>query len=112
CMSISFIRMESKLMAGGAKLAGVLTLVLGLLAFSGPLFSQTTTGRILGGVHDAQDAAIVGAKLTITDVLRGTTRTLVTDESGDYVAADLPPSTYKVHIEAKGFNSFERQDIG
>ncbi|MGB7847235.1 MAG: carboxypeptidase regulatory-like domain-containing protein [Candidatus Acidiferrum sp.] len=76
-----------------------------------PAYSQTTTGRILGSVHDSQDAAIVGAKVTVTDLLRGTTRVVASDESGEYTAADLQPSTYKVFIEAKGFNSYETKDL-
>ncbi|MGB2626796.1 MAG: carboxypeptidase-like regulatory domain-containing protein, partial [Candidatus Acidiferrum sp.] len=70
-----------------------------------PLSGQTT-GRVLGSVHDPQDAAIVGAKITVTDTQRNTVRTTLTDETGDYVVADLQPSTYKVLIEAKGFNTY------
>lgn len=81
------------------------------LCVSLPVCSQTTTGRILGSVHDSQDAAIVGAKVSITDTLRGTSRVVSTDETGEYVAADLPPSTYKVSIEAKGFNSYAANDV-
>src|SRR5271169_5999120 len=72
---------------------------------------QTTTGRILGSVHDSQDAAVVGAKLTITDTQRNSVRTTVTDENGDYLVADLQPSTYKVLIEAKGFNSYQAGSV-
>jgi len=88
----------------------IIVLVLQLL-LSLPVYSQTTTGRILGSVHDSQDAAIIGAKITVTDVQRGITRVLATDETGEYVAADLQPSTYKVFIEAKGFNSYEAADL-
>jgi carboxypeptidase family protein len=91
-------------------LAAFGALLLGLCV-SPPVNSQTTTGRILGSVHDSQDAAIVGAKITVTDTLRGTTRVVSTDETGEYVAADLPPSTYKVFVEAKGFNSYAANDV-
>jgi Carboxypeptidase regulatory-like domain/TonB dependent receptor len=67
---------------------------------------QSTTGRVLGSVHDAQDAAIVGAKVTVTDTQRNTVRTTVSDEIGEYVVPDLQPSTYRVQIEAKGFNTY------
>src|ERR1700751_545359 len=88
------------------------TLVLCLgVALAAPIHAQTTTGRILGSVRDTQDAAIVGARVTVTDTFRGTSRALTTDEAGDYLAADLQPSTYRVFIEAKGFNSFEGKDI-
>ena len=38
-------------------------------------------------------------------------RTLNTDASGDYVAPDLAPGTYKIHVEAKGFKSSERPSV-
>jgi hypothetical protein len=76
-----------------------------------PAAAQTSTGRILGTVHDAQDAAVPGAKVTITDTQRGISRVVVTDAAGEYVASELQPSTYKVLIEAKGFNTFERKEI-
>jgi len=91
-------------------IAGLALLVLGT-AFSPLAWAQGTTGRILGSVHDTQDTAIVGAKITITDVLRGATRTLFSDDDGDYLASDLQPSTYRVFIEAKGFTSFDRKDV-
>lgn len=72
-----------------------------------PASGQTITGRILGSVRDAQNAAIVGAKVTITDTQRNTIRTSVTNDTGDYLVSDLQPSKYNVLIEARGFNSFK-----
>ena len=81
------------------------------LLFSAATFSQSNTGRILGSVHDQQDAAIVGAQVVITDVQRGVSRTLATDESGEYVAPELPPGVYTVRVEAAGFKAVERPNI-
>jgi hypothetical protein len=94
-------------------LGGIRAVSLGLtlLLLSLPLFSQTYTGRILGNVRDKSEAAMVGAKVSITDVQRNVTRSLVTDEAGQYVAPDLLPGTYKVRVEAKGFKTVERQNI-
>src|ERR1700680_4052706 len=76
-----------------------------------PLFSQSDTGRILGSVTDQSKGVVIGAAVTITDVQRGVTRTLNTDDAGEYVAPDLSPGLYKVRVEAKGFKSVERQNI-
>ncbi len=84
---------------------------LSLLLLCLPLFAQSYTGRILGNVHDKSDAAMVGAKVSITDVQRNVTRTLYTDSAGEYVAPDLLPGMYKVRAEAKGFKTVERQNI-
>src|SRR5271156_5961273 len=72
---------------------------------------QGINGRILGSVHDQSDAAVAGAKVTVTDTQRNITRATVSDESGDYVIADLQPSTYNVFVEQKGFNGFKTEGI-
>ena len=85
--------------------------ILGIFLFCLPLFSQTTTGRILGTVTDQSGAALPSATVTILDVQRGTTRTQSTDEAGGYLAPDLIPGTYKIRAEAKGFKSVERLNL-
>src|SRR3981081_4467720 len=45
-----------------------------------PMFSQGSTGRILGIVTDQSGAVIPGVTVIIRDVDRGTARTLTTDE--------------------------------
>jgi hypothetical protein len=96
---------------GLSAFACVAITVLCALLTTSPLNAQTSTGRILGSVHDQSDAAIANATVIITDVQRGVSRTLATDESGDYFAPDLTPGMYKVHVEAKGFNGVEEQNI-
>jgi hypothetical protein len=56
-----------------------------------------------GTVQDPQLAAVKGAKLTLRDPARGLARDLVSDSSGGYVFAQLPPSTYELTVEATGF---------
>ena len=92
----------------GIRVLGIVCLV---LALSVPMFSQTTTGRILGTVSDQSGAGVAGAAVVITDVQRGTTRAVATDDSGNYVAPQLQPGVYKVRAEAKGFKTVERPNI-
>ncbi len=75
------------------------------------LFSQGSAGRILGSVTDPTGAIIPGVTVTIRDVDRGTTRTLVTDEAGLYNAPNLLPGTYTIRVELSGFASAERPNI-
>jgi len=75
------------------------------------MFSQSITGRILGTVTDQSGAAVAGATVVLTDVQRGTSRTVVTDDSGNYSAPELQPAVYRVRAEAKGFKSVERINI-
>jgi len=89
----------------------VLGIVCVVLAISLPMFSQTTMGRILGTVSDQSGANVAGAAVVVTDVQRGTTRAITTDDSGNYVVPQLQPGVYKVRAEAKGFKTVERVNI-
>ncbi len=89
----------------------IVLLALALSLLSLPLLAQSTAGRVLGSVTDQSGASVAGATVVVTDTQRGTSRTLVTDASGDYVAPDLIPGTYKIHVSAKGFKSTERPNV-
>ena len=89
----------------------IVLLALTLSLMSLPALAQSTAGRILGRVTDQSGASVAGATVVVTDTQRGTSRTLTTDTSGDYAAADLIPGTYKIHVEAKGFKSVERPNV-
>ena len=75
------------------------------------LAAQTQTGRVLGNVLDQAGAAVVAAQITVTDVQRGTYRSVSTDASGEYFVPELIPGTYKVMAEAKGFKSIARLGV-
>ncbi len=83
-----------------------------LFMFAASAVAQTTAGRILGTVSDQSGAAVAGATVVVTDVQRGISRTLTTDDSGGYVAPELLPGSYKIRVEAKGFKASERPNIG
>ena len=82
-----------------------------MLLLSLAALAQSTAGRILGTVTDQSGASVAGATVTVTDVQRGTARTLTTDASGGYVVPNLQPGTYKIHVEAKGFKTVERPNV-
>ncbi len=95
----------------GSKTIGILSGLLALLLFCGPAFSQGNTGRILGSVFDQSGGAIAGATVSVIDTARGITRTLTTDEAGEYNAPNLIPGNYTVRAEAKGFKRLDRQNV-
>jgi hypothetical protein len=82
-----------------------------LLVAALPAHTQTTTGRILGEIHDQTGAAVAGATVTVTDVQRATKRTVQSDESGAYAIPSLAPSIYTVRAEAGGFKAVERPNV-
>jgi hypothetical protein len=93
------------------KTALVLAACFLLTLASFPLFSQGSTARIEGSVTDQSGAAIPSATVIITDVNRGTARTINTDSAGAYNAPNLLPGSYKVRVEFQGFMTIERQNI-
>jgi hypothetical protein len=95
----------------GHRFAGVFVLASLAVLASLPAFSQGNAGRILGGVTDQTGGAMAGATVTVIDTQRNSTRTLTTDDSGEYNAPNLLPSTYTVRAEAKGFKTSERSGI-
>src|SRR6202166_2722017 len=85
--------------------------LLALLAGSFQVCGQGSNVEILGAVTDQSGGNVVGATVTVTDVARGISKTLTTDQAGEYVASDLTPGTYTLRVESKGFKVFERQNI-
>ena len=67
-------------------------------------YAQQVFGSIFGTVTDPNGAVVVNAKVTITDVNKGTKFEVVTDTSGNYNKGQLVPDTYTVAIEAPGFS--------
>src|SRR6202790_4772568 len=94
--------------SNGIRILGIVCLV---LVVAVPLISQTTTGRSLGTVRDQSGAALPAATVTVSDVQRGITRTVTTDDSGEYVVPNLTPGIYTVRAESRGFKTGERPNI-
>jgi hypothetical protein len=76
-----------------------------------PLFSQGNQGRITGAITDQTGGVVAGAAVTVTDVARGSSRALTTNDVGEYNAPNLTPGTYSVRAEAKGFKVVEQQNV-
>src|SRR3954465_13223220 len=95
-----------------ARFASLLNLLLGLLLFL-PMqsFGQAVYGSIFGTVTDPTGAVIPNAKVTVTDIRKGTSDSYTTNESGNYSATHLIPDVYQIKIEAQGFESAQSGNI-
>ncbi|MFB3922972.1 MAG: TonB-dependent receptor domain-containing protein [Terriglobia bacterium] len=82
-----------------------------LTAFALPTMAQVYSGSLTGVVSDPTGAVVPGSKVTITDVAKGYAYSATTDEVGRYVISSLPPSTYKLTVEAHGFKTAVRDGI-
>jgi len=77
----------------------------------GSLSAQQPTASIRGTILDASGAAIPGATAIVRSAETGQTRTLTTDNSGNYSALSLPVGEYEVRVEKSGFKSVVRTGI-
>src|SRR5438309_190994 len=90
---------------------GVVSLSLAVLVGCSQLLAQGNAGRILGSVNDQSGGAVVGATVTIVDTQRNLTRTVTTDNAGEYNAPSLLPSTYTIRSAFQGFKTAERSGV-
>ncbi len=65
--------------------------------------ASSSTAELRGAVTDANGAAIPNAKLTLTDAVKGVSRTATSDGDGNYTFLGLLPSSYDLKVEAQGF---------
>jgi len=94
-----------------SKVLHILSIGLGVLLLCLPAYSQLNLGSIAGTVTDASGAVIAGAKVTVTDVQRGVSRTLTTDAAGNYSAPSLTPGDYAVTVTYTGFQTMNRTGV-
>ncbi len=76
-----------------------------LLSITQIATAQSTTGSIYGGVADPTGAVIASATVVAKEVHTGTTETVTTNTSGEYVFTALKPGEYAVTASATGFKS-------
>src|SRR5881397_158643 len=69
------------------------------------------TATISGKVEDASGAAVGGAIVAVKNVETGATRTVMTDEMGNYRALSLPVGSHDVRAEKPGFRAAVRTGI-
>jgi hypothetical protein len=73
--------------------------------------TQSTTGDIQGTVQDANGAVVPGAAVEIKNVDTGSSRSLVTDDGGRFVALALQPGRYSVKVSKQSFSSAEDPNV-
>jgi hypothetical protein len=69
--------------------------------------AQAVFGSVIGTVTDGQGNAVAGAKVTVTSIGKETVFETTTNDSGNFSVTHLIPDSYKVHIEATGFKSYD-----
>ena len=67
-----------------------------LLTFCAAAYTQQVFGSIFGTVTDPSGSSVTGAKVTVTDINKGTQFEVSTDVSGNYNKGQLVPGQYTV----------------
>src|SRR4051795_13330432 len=73
--------------------------------------AQTSKALISGIITDGSGAAIVGAKVTLTDVQRNLDYKAESNSSGVYRVLELTPGIYRVTAEAAGFRTYVLESL-
>ena len=73
--------------------------------------AQAVYGSIFGTITDQSGAAVVGARLTVTSVQKGTKFEATSNVAGNYSVTHLIPDQYDLRSEAPGFNAVESTGI-
>jgi len=73
--------------------------------------AQVQNGQFNGTVLDPSGAAIPNAKVTVTNLGTNLSVTATTNQSGGYMARELPPGNYKITAEAPGFRTASNTNV-
>lgn len=73
--------------------------------------AQLANAAINGTIQDNSGAVIPGAKVVLHDVDKNTDRTVMTNDTGNYVFPDVLPGNYSLTVSKEGFSTARQGDI-
>lgn len=82
-----------------------------LFALSLVALAQEYRATLSGRITDPQGAVIAGVKVVATQIDTGSKFETVSGNDGLYTIPLLPPSAYRITVEASGFKKYERTGI-
>src|SRR5258708_27490034 len=89
---------------------GQLTICLLSCLLTLPAFAALT-GDIQGTVLDPSGARVAGAKITIKNRTTGATKTISSDQNGEFAALQLDLGEYQVTIEKAGLKTIQQTAV-
>ncbi len=87
------------------------TVLLSVFLLAPCAWAQTNAGQITGTVTDSQSAALIGVKITATNLATNVQQTTLTSNAGLYSLPALEPGTYRLAADLTGFNRLNREPI-
>ena len=98
-------RLSARRLVSGVFAAALVMLCAGVAG------AQAVKGGLVGNIVDASGSAMPGVTVTITEVNTNIVYTTVTNESGNYVFANLKDGVYRVSGELSGFKKTVRDGV-
>jgi hypothetical protein len=95
-------------------LLGRLIAIAALLVVAGSnagLYAQSIFGTVTGVVSDPSQAVLPNATVKLVDQSSGSTRDSKTNSDGYFTFASVPPGTYRLDVEAKGFELYKQTNL-
>src|SRR5436189_481836 len=74
-------------------------------------FGQSGTSTIRGTVTDPQGNVVAGASVTLANAEKSFNRTVETGNEGNYFFSLVPPGSYTIQTETKGFKKVLVSDV-
>src|SRR6185437_622069 len=74
-------------------------------------WAQLYSGSVVGVVSDPSNAVVPGAKITLADEQKGFTFDATTDASGRFLFRCVQPGSYKLTVNAEGFQTQTRTGV-
>ncbi len=81
------------------------------IVLAGATLAFGQASSLSGTVLDPQGNAVAGAVITATNIVTDISRAATSSKEGSYQIQQLPPGTYKLRVEAKGFKVMVLEDI-
>ena len=82
-----------------------------LVAFTAVLRGQSTNASVSGRVTDSSKAVIVDARVSAISLGTNLRYETMTNSSGEYSLASLPPNSYRIEVEKNGFKKLIKRDV-
>ena len=82
-----------------------------LLVFCSVAVGQRTAASISGALTDASGALVPNAEVVATAVATDKSVSVASNSQGFYLISDLAPGSYRLRVEASGFEKYEQTGI-